>query len=62
MPIFAHPLPLSLTWCVLGYMFLGQGESGFAILASMAAITTASLGRESIGAGGRLEVEGFRNP
>jgi hypothetical protein len=30
-----------LAWCVLGYFFLGRGESAFAILASMAAITTA---------------------
>ena len=45
MMMLTSPELISLGWCLLGYMFLGQGESGFAILASMAAITTASLGR-----------------
>ena len=41
----------ALGWCLLGYMFLGLGESGYAIVASMAAITTATLARSSHPAG-----------
>jgi len=43
MPILASPAILSLGWCVLGYIFLGCGESAYAVMSSMAAITTAGL-------------------
>ncbi len=51
MMMFTSRELISLGWCLLGYMFLMLGESGFAILASMAAITTASLERPSNAAG-----------
>lgn len=40
-------LVLSLSWCLLGYYFLGRAEASSAMLASMASITTACLGRAS---------------
>jgi hypothetical protein len=43
--MFSPAFPLSLTWCGLGYMFLGSDEPAGAILASMAAISTAWLAR-----------------
>ena len=47
MPIFASPVLLSLSWCVLGYVFLGCGESAYAVISSMAAITTVGLSRRA---------------
>jgi hypothetical protein len=58
MPILASPVLLSLGWCVLGYIFLGSGESAFAVISSMAAITTAGLShRADVG---RPTLEGSR--
>ena len=55
MPILASPVLLSLGWCVLGYIFLGYGESAFAVISSMAAITTAGLSQRAEFGGATLE-------
>ena len=47
MPILASPVVLSFSWCVLGYVFLGYGESAYAVISSMAAITTVGLSRRA---------------
>ena len=39
--MFNLPGILSLTWCVLGYMFLDRGDSTGAIIASMASLSMA---------------------
>jgi hypothetical protein len=39
---------LALAWCVLGYLFLGIGQGGLAMVASMGSLTMAGLARQGI--------------